>query len=131
MENAGPHMHQHLNMLRGDPTRKLEVKQKEKQLDQLGKISDAMGQQMQEALRAHAEQNPPNGEQPTPEMAKVMGDLGLKKIKTEGEMALKAHKQEISDQLADKKTAAGIARDNAVANAAAARPKPQPNSPKS
>lgn len=126
MEQAGPHMHQHLNLLRGDPTRKLEVKQKEKQLDQLGKISDAMGQQMQEALRAQAEANPPNGSQPDPEMAKVLGELGLKKLKQEGELGLKIHKQEVSDQLADKKTAAGIARETAKAKAAMSKPTPQP-----
>jgi hypothetical protein len=128
MEAAGPHLNQHLNALRGDPTRKPEVKQKQKQLDDLGKISDAMGQQLQEQMKAQMDAEPPkgNGQEMTPEMAKVMGDLGLKAKAQEAKHMLKAKDQVFKEDLADKKTASGIRRENAKAMAAAARPKPAP-----
>jgi hypothetical protein len=121
MEQAGPHLNQHLNALRGDPTRKQEVKAKEKQLDQLGKISDKLGQNVQESMQAQAKNG--NGEAapqgPSPEIAKVMGDLGLKARKQQGEFALKERKQAHSETLADKKTAAAINRETAKARASA------------
>lgn len=131
LEKAGPHMNQHLNALRGDPTRKAEVKDKEKKLDQLGKVADQMGQNMQEAMQAQADQQNGNGngKEMTPEMAKVLGDLGLKAKKQEGEFGLKVRKQQHGEELADKKTAAAIQRETAKAAAAAARPKPQPAGP--
>jgi hypothetical protein len=124
MEQAGPHMHQHLDALKGDPTRKAEVKQKQKALDQLGKMSDQMGQQVQESMRSAAAQQP-NGEQGQgqqpggvpadmiPKMAKVQGDLTLKAQKQKADMALKERKQAHSEQLSDKKTAASIQRETA------------------
>jgi len=136
MEQAGPHLNQHLTALKGDPTRKQEVKQKEKQLDQLGKISDQMGQNLQEAMQAQGQNGETGPAQPqqqqqagaTPEMAKVMGDLGLKAKKQEGEFALKERKQAHNEMLSDKKTAAGISRENAK-SIAEARRKPPPGTP--
>ena len=46
LENAGPHMFKHLEAIKGDPTRKDEIKAKQKALDQLGKVSDALHQQL-------------------------------------------------------------------------------------
>lgn len=129
MEQVGPHLNQHLNALRGDPTRKNEVKQKEKALDQLGKMSDALGQQVQEGMQAQAKNGSEEQGPPDPELAKVMGDLGLKQKKQEGEFVLKARKQAHSEELADKKTAAQIQRESAKAAAEAAKPKPQPTTP--
>jgi hypothetical protein len=78
LENAGPHMTQHLQALQGDPTRKEQVDQFQKQLQQLGKISDQLHQQLTEQLKAKADQPQP-GAPPDPEMqakmAKVAGDL--------------------------------------------------------
>jgi hypothetical protein len=128
LEKAGPHMAQHLNALRGDPTRKVEVKEKQKQLDMMGKISDKLGQNVKEAMQARAKAQPPNGQQPPdPEaMAKVMkvkGELGLKAEKLKGDMALKERKQQHSEVLQDKKTAAGIRRENAKTKAELLRPR--------
>src|SRR5262245_18472690 len=134
MEQAGPHLNQHLTALKGDPTRKQEVKVKERQLDQLGKMSDQMGQNLQEAMQAQSQNGEaapaqqPQQAGPTPEMAKVVGDLGLKAKKQEGEFALKERKQAHNEMLSDKKTAAGISRENAK-SIAEARRKPPPGTP--
>jgi hypothetical protein len=134
MEQAGPHLNQHLNALRGDPTRRNEVKIRQRALDGLGKLSDQLGQQLTESMQAAAAAAaPPNGEAATqpqlvadliPKMQKVKGDLQLKAQKTQADMALKARKAQHAESLADKKTAAAIRRDNAKAVAEVTRPKP-------
>jgi hypothetical protein len=115
MENTGPHMYQHLQKLQGDPTRKQEVEQKQKMLNDLGKKSDQLHQQLTEGMQAAADQPQPG--QPDPEMQakvmKVQGDLQLKAQKMDMDHGLKVRKQEFNEQLQDKKTAAGIERDTA------------------
>lgn len=117
MEQAGPHMAQHLQMLQGDPTRKQEVQQKQQQLQQLGKVSDQMHQQVTEAMGAMAQQAPNgNGQQqppPDPAMIKVQGDLQLKAQKMQHDAMLKERKAQHSEQISDKKTGAAIQRDTA------------------
>jgi hypothetical protein len=116
MEQAGPHMVQHLELLKGDPTRKDEVKQKQKQLDQVGKVSDQLHQQLTEAMGAMASQQP-NGQEgpPDPKMVKVLGDLSLKGQKQQHDFGLKERKLAHSEQITDKKTGAAIARETAKA----------------
>jgi hypothetical protein len=63
MEKSGPHMLQHLQALQGDPTRKQEVKQKQKQLDDMAKQSDQMHQQVTESMQAQADQQQNGQEQ--------------------------------------------------------------------
>jgi hypothetical protein len=120
LENAGPHMQQHLTALQGDPTRKDQVTQFQKQIAQLGKISDQLHQQLTEKLTAQADQPPPQ-QGPDPEtqvkMTKVAGDLHLKAQKQAADLGLKQRKQEFNESLADKKTAAGIQRDTAKTSA--------------
>lgn len=114
MENAGPHMTQHLQLLQGDPTRKDEVKQKQKQLDMIGKISDKLHQNVTEAMGAMADQQQNgNGQQapPDPAMVKVQGDLALKAQKQQADFGLKVRKQQHSEDLQDKKTASSIQRE--------------------
>lgn len=113
MENAGPHMTQHLQLLQGDPTRKDEVKQKQKQLDMIGKVSDQLHQQVTEAMGAMADQMPNgNGQQaPDPAMVKVMGDLSLKARKQAADHDLKERKLAHSEELTDKKTGSAIQRE--------------------
>jgi hypothetical protein len=112
MEQAGPHMAQHLAALQGDPTRQMEVKQKQKQLDMVGKISDQLHQQLTEHLGAMAQQPPPGEPQPPdPAMVKVMGDLQLKGQKQQHEFGLKERKAAHSESLSDKKTGTGIQRE--------------------
>lgn len=114
MHQAGPHMAKHLQLLQGDPTRKNEVKQKQQQLDQLGKMTDQLGQQVAEQMQASAQQ-PQNGQQPEPDpakMAKVQGDLLLKAHAQEMRHGLKVQDQQFKQTLADKQTAAKIKRES-------------------
>jgi len=122
MEQAGPHMAQHLQAIQGDPTRKQEVKAKQKQLDQLGKFTDQLRQQIGESMQADEGQQPqgppqlPEGViEMAPKMAKVKGDLELKARKQQADLALKTQKQEHAGRLADLKTASEIRRQTAKA----------------
>ena len=119
LEQAGPHMAEHLNKIKGDPTRKDEVKQKEQTLQTLSKESDRLAQNVQESNGAQpgAQPQPGNGQQPGGQddaaMVKVVGDLSLKSKKQEGDMALKARGQSFKERLDDQKTAAEIMRKRA------------------
>jgi len=116
-EQAGQHMTQHLNFLKGDPSRKAEVKQKQDQLNKLGKATDQLMQNVQESVQAAQKNGQEEPQQPDPKTLKVVGELGLKKKKQDGEFALKERKQKHSEEMSDKKTAASIRRDNARAQA--------------
>ena len=122
-EQAGRHMAQHLELLKGDPTRKKEVKDKEKQLQALSKMTDQLHQNLQDQIGAQLKANGQNAppQQPDPKALKVQGDLQLKAQKQQGEFALKERKQKHSEDLSDKKTAAGIRRENAKTRAEMAR----------
>jgi len=110
---AGAHMHQHLELLKGDPTRKQEVAQKTQQLDNLAKMTDQLTQQVDEAAQAVPQQG--NGQGDPEQRAatmKVAGELALKAKKQSGDMDLKARKQAVDEKLKDAKTAADIRRKN-------------------
>jgi hypothetical protein len=113
---AGAHLAMHLKQLQGDPTRKEEVKQKQKALDVLGKKTDQLQQQLEAAAKA-AQAASPQQKTPDPDVLKVQGELALKAEKLKGEMALKGQKLKVSTELADKKTAAEIKRGDARAAA--------------
>src|SRR4029077_1717053 len=95
MEQAGRHMSQHLQRISQDPSRKQEVEKKQGQLDQLGKATDQLNQQVTDAAKgaANDQQKAAEAAQPSPGMAKVQGDLQLKATKLKGDMALKARGQ--------------------------------------
>lgn len=114
LEQAGPHLHQHLQQIAGDPTRKTQIKQFQKQWQDLSHITDKVQKEVDKYLQEQAQQQPPA--QPDPEklapLLKVQGDLQLKAKKQTGDLALKAHKQMHTERLADLKTAAEIRRRN-------------------
>lgn len=118
MEQAGPHMTQHLQALQGDPTRKNEVRAKQKQLDEIGHLSDKLHQELTESMKAAASQNGQNGEQqqPTdpemvPKVMKAAGDLKLKAENQRAKHALKAEDQQFKHSMKDKETAANLKRE--------------------
>jgi hypothetical protein len=119
LEQAGPHLKQHLDKLEGDPTRKNDHKQMTEAWMQLGKATDKLHQNVTEMMQS-AQQNAPPA-QPDPEhMAKLMevhGKLGLQKEKQDGTMALKAQAQAHKQRLMDLQTASEIRRKNAAASA--------------
>src|SRR5215469_727799 len=111
LQNAGPHLVKHLSLLKGDPTRKNEVRQKQKALTQLGKTTDQLKQQLGESMRSggngQGQPQPPAQPQVDPaKMAKVQGDLALKARKQGADLQLKTEKQAHAQRLSDMKTAA-------------------------
>jgi hypothetical protein len=128
VEQAGPHMHQHLDLIKGDPTKEHEFKQKKKMLDALSKTADQLGQHVKESLRSQkSEVGGQNGQQgqPDPEaqaaQMKMHGELGLKAEKQKGEMILKARGQAFKEHLEDQKTAAEIRRKNRTPSSPASK----------
>lgn len=109
-DQAGGHMAQHLEKLKGDPTRKAEVKDKEKRLHALSKETDRLHQNIQEMRQAQLKSMPPPQPQPDPKLEKVKGDLALKAEGQKVKHVLKAQDQQFKQQLADKKAAADLRR---------------------
>ncbi len=128
-EQAGAHMAQHLQRLQGDPTRKMEVKDKEKKLNDLAKATDQLSQQVGDWSKAQQKQGQEQAQAQQPDtegmakLAKVHGELGLKAEKLKGEMALKERKQKVDESLKDKKTAGEMKRANALARSQMNQPK--------
>lgn len=115
LEQAGPHMGQHLQRVQQDPTRKDQVKQMTSQLQDLGKATDQLGQQVTESDQAAAAaqpQQPSMDPQAVAPLLKVHGDLQLKAAKDQGQLKLKEEAQQQKQKLADLKTAADIRRAN-------------------
>lgn len=122
LDQAGPHMHEHLFAMLGDPTRKAQLAEMQKQWLGLSKLADQLKQQLEEAAAAQAAEQP--AQAPDPELiaalAKVQGELEIKRTKTMGDLQLKAQKQAAQLHLNDLKAAHGIRLDNRVALATAA-----------
>ena len=123
LHQAGPHLTQHLQGLQGDPTRKDEVKKKQAQLDQLGKITDELEnnvQQHADKIQSQPPQQNGNGQGGQPQMSpdmtaklvKAHGDLQLKTQKQQHDTALKIQQHQVDQRLADLRTAADIKRNN-------------------
>jgi hypothetical protein len=112
LENAGPHMKEHLDRIAQDPSRKTQVKQLFDAWVNLSKTTDKLKAQ---AAKQQSEQQPQQPQLDPETMAaleKVHGELGIKREKMQGDMQLKAQKQQATLRLADQKTAAEIRRGN-------------------
>ena len=124
LEAKGKHAGEHLARLAGNPTRKQEYKAFKVALDELAAFQD----QLETVLEQQAADAPPPPDQPTPEMAKVQGNLEIKAQKEQATMALREQKQQFDQQmklqqaqfdkaLADAKAAADINRSTAESRA--------------
>jgi hypothetical protein len=119
---ALPHVTRHLALLQGDPTRKEEIKQKQRAVTDLSKETDRLQQNVEEMMQAAARRqaSQQNGQGAGPQqapdpdmvakMAKIKGDLALKAQKAQGDMALKVRKAQVSERLQDQRVAADIKR---------------------
>lgn len=98
LEQAGPHLHEHLFAIQGDPTRKAEVQEMMKAWMAMSEMADQLKQQLEEATKAQAANQPQQA--PDPELiaklAKVHGELGIKREKVMGDLQLKAEKQRVT-----------------------------------
>lgn len=117
LEQAGPHTHEHLQAIAGDPTRKEQVKGMQQAWLGMSKMMDQLSQQIQAADEAAAKQQQPQAPDPAliSALAKVHGELAIKGMKARGDMHLKAEKQNFQLRQSDLKTAHGIRIDNLTA----------------
>lgn len=124
LEQTGPHTHEHLQNIAGDPTRKDQVKELTEKWMEMSKMTDQLAQQVAEADQAAAANQPQQA--PDPELiaalAKVNGELALKAKKQQGEFALKAQKQAFTLHQKDVQVAHGIRLKNLEAVSEARRP---------
>jgi hypothetical protein len=95
LEAKGKHAGEHLAKLAGNPTRKREYKQFKMALDEMAAFKD----QLEAMLEQQAEDAPPPPDQPTPEMAKVQGNLAIKAEKEQATMQLREQKQAFDQQM--------------------------------
>jgi hypothetical protein len=124
LEAKGKHAEEHLARLASNPTRQQEYRAFNGALDELAAFKD----EIQAMLEQQEEDAPPPPDQPTPEMAKVQGNLEIKAQKEQSTMALRQQKQQFEQQmklqqaqfdkaLADAKAAADINRSTAESRA--------------
>jgi hypothetical protein len=114
LEQAGPHMHEHLFAIQGDPTRKDQVAKMMETWVGMSKMADQLKQQLEEAAAAKAAQQPEQAPDPAliAALAKVHGELGIKREKMVGDLQLKAEKQRVQLLQGDAKVAHGIRIEN-------------------
>ena len=131
LEGFGPHARRHLDSVKGDPSRKAQLAQREQQWVSMSKVADQLKQQIaaQQQAQARAQQQAQKqaaaqaqqqaqeqAQRPDPDliakMAKVRGDLELKAHKQQGDMALKADKQKTTMHLKDLETAHKLRLNN-------------------
>lgn len=105
LHQAGPHMKAHISNLAGDKTRELQFKQFEEAWLALSKVADQLQQQIEESMKNQQPPQPKVDPALAAALAKVQGDLEIKRIKTAGDLQLKTQKQEAMLRLKDLQTA--------------------------
>jgi hypothetical protein len=134
LHQAGVHMKAHLDGMEKDPSRKNQLEQMTKAWLVLTKMADKLQQNLEEQAKAQQASQPQQQQQVDPAMAsamaKVAGELSLKKQKQDGEFALKADKQAFTKRMKDLETAHKIRLQNyttvATTQANGATTPPQP-----
>lgn len=121
LQSFGQHLADHLKLLQGNPQRKQEFDQLQKQLEMLGKMTDQLAQHIQQQ-----QDNPPPDPQQVGSdtlqigLAKVNADSQVKQAKFQSDSALKAQKLAVDTRLKYGQAAANT-RIAAVKTAANAR----------
>lgn len=101
MEQAGPHTHEHLFMMMGDPTRKAQIMEMQKAWLGLSKMADQLKQQLEEAAAAQAANQPAQG--PDPELIAEIAKINAHAQTADRKMLLDSHRK-------DRKQAADLHR---------------------
>lgn len=114
LEQAGPHTHEHLFAMMGDPTRKAQLEEMQKAWLAMSKMADQLKQQLEEAAAAQQANQPAQAPDPKliAALAKVHGELDIKRTKIMGDLQLKAEKQRAQLRMTDVKTAHGLRLDS-------------------
>lgn len=103
LEGKAPHAMQHLQILKGNPTKQKEYQQFAAAIQPIAAYQDHLEQTINEQNQAAAQQPQPG--QPDPEMVKVQGNLQLKAQKDQGAHELKIQSQQFQQELAQQKAA--------------------------
>lgn len=95
LEQAGPHAHEHLFAIQGDPTRKNQVQEMMKAWLEMSKMADQLKQQLEEAAKAKQAEQPEQAPDPKliAALAEVHGKLGIKREQMLGDQQRKNEKQ--------------------------------------
>lgn len=119
LEKVGPHSLKHLEAIQGDPTRKSQLERMTKAWLKMSKMADQLRQQIEEAQQAAAKNQPSAAPDPKliAALAKVHGELGIKREKVMGDMQLKSEKQAADLRRKDVKSAHDIRLENWKASA--------------
>lgn len=101
LETGGPHVTQHLKALHQDPTRKGAFKVLAKQLDQISRLTDKLGQRLREqAQQRQQAQSIQSGQDPALQLkaAETKAKLQLQAGKAQAQIAMKnqAHQQKMA-----------------------------------
>lgn len=112
LEEAGPHMKNHLDRMAGDPTRNDEHKKMTKAWEGLSKMSDELHHAIEQDNATQEKNAPPPAPDPAKmaDLLKAHGDLQLKAEKQKGDFQLKVVKEKNRQKLADLKQAAEMKR---------------------
>lgn len=120
LEQAGPHMHEHLFAIQGDPSRKDQVKAMMEAWVEMSKQADQLKQQLEEAAQAAEAEQPQQAPDPKliAALAKVNGELEIKRLAQMGKLQLQAEKQRAQMQMKGITTAHSMRLENFKAVAA-------------
>jgi hypothetical protein len=105
LDNAGPHDHQHLEAIKGDPTLKNEYKRLTKVQMSLGKITDQLKKQVEKAQKSNQKAQPKVDPKMMEGLLKVMLEAKTKETKMKLDEARKDKKMEFDVARKDKTTA--------------------------
>lgn len=107
LEQAGPHMFKHIEAVQGDPSRKSQVESMMDAWQGMSKMADQLAQQIEEADRAAAAEQP--AQAPDPEIIKALAEVRanyeIEREKMLLKHGLKAQDQQFKHRIKDASTA--------------------------
>lgn len=114
LEQGGPHMHEHLFAIMGDPTRKAQVQEMQKAWLAMSKMADQLKQQLEAAAAAKAANQPEQAPDPAliGELAKVHAMAGVQREKMILDSQRKDQKQAADLHRKDLQAAHGMRTEN-------------------
>lgn len=117
LQQAGPHTYKHLMAISGDPTRKEQFDAMNKAWLEMSAMADQLQQQIEEAAAAAEKDQPQQAPDPKliAALAKVHGELEIKKIKVMGDLQLKKEKQAVTLRMKGIDVAHGMRLENVKA----------------
>lgn len=113
LDNSGVNMHEHLQAMQGDPTRKDQLQQFTKMQMMLGKMADQIKKQVLKQMKSQQKPQPKIDPEALAKLLQVQGEIKLKNTKMLLDEQRKDRKLDADMQRKDRQTAANIYRRNA------------------